>query len=60
VNATKAYITSVATAIDAVTPETAVREVARYALDGRRLTSPTKGINIVKYSNGRVVKMIVK
>jgi hypothetical protein len=60
VNAAKAYITSVATAIDAVTPETAVREVARYALDGRRLTSPTKGINIVKYSNGRVVKMIVK
>lgn len=31
---------------------------AYYALDGRRLTSPQKGINIVKYANGKTVKIL--
>ena len=38
--------------------ETAV-ETARYTLDGRRITAPQKGINIVKYSDGRVRKEVV-
>ena len=35
-------------------------EVARYDIYGRKLTEPTKGINIVKYSNGMVKKVIVR
>ena len=38
--------------------ETAV-ETARYTLDGRRITAPQKGINIVKYSDGRVCKEVI-
>ena len=38
--------------------ETAV-ETARYTLDGRRITAPQKGINIVKYSDGRVRKEVI-
>ena len=38
--------------------ETAV-ETARYTLDGRQITAPQKGINIVKYSDGRVRKEVV-
>lgn len=38
--------------------DTAV-ETARYTLDGRRITTPQKGINIVKYSDGRVSKEVV-
>jgi hypothetical protein len=36
------------------------KEVARYNINGELLTAPTKGINIVKMSDGRVIKMIVK
>lgn len=35
-------------------------EVARYDIYGRQLSSPTLGINIVKYSNGVVKKVIVR
>ena len=34
-------------------------EAERYTLDGRRITTPQKGINIVKYSDGRVSKEVV-
>ena len=34
-------------------------EAVRYTLDGRRITTPQKGINIVKYSDGRVSKEVV-
>ena len=34
-------------------------EADRYTLDGRRITTPQKGINIVKYSDGRVSKEVV-
>ena len=37
-----------------------VHEVARYSLDGMQLSAPVKGINIVKYSNGKTAKVIVK
>lgn len=37
-----------------------VTEVARYSVDGRLLSSPQSGINIVKYSNGKTAKIIVK
>lgn len=35
-------------------------EVARYSLDGRRLNTPQKGVNIVKFSNGKTQKMVVR
>ena len=35
-------------------------EVARYDIYGRKLSAPTPGINIVKYSNGIVKKVIVR
>ena len=35
-------------------------EVARYDIHGRRLNKPTKGINIIKMSNGTTRKEIVK
>ena len=37
-----------------------ITEVSRYALDGQRLDHPRKGLNIVKYSDGTVRKILVK
>ena len=37
-----------------------VHETARYTVDGQFIAAPVKGINIVKYSDGRVVKEVVK
>ena len=34
--------------------------VARYTLDGQLITAPVRGINLVKYSNGRIVKEVVR
>ena len=41
-----------------ITPET--QEIARFAVNGQRLTAPIKGINLVKYSDGTVKKEFVK
>lgn len=49
-----------ATDINKTTISSEVQEVARYSLNGQRLTAPTKGVNIVKYSDGSVRKEIVK
>ena len=49
-----------ATDINKTTVSSEVQEVARYSLNGQRLTAPTKGVNIVKYSDGSVRKEIVK
>ena len=35
-------------------------EVARYTIDGQRISVPEKGINIVKYSDGTARKEFVK
>ena len=43
-----------------IVAEPEVQESARYAVNGQRLTAPVKGINLVKYNNGRVKKEIVK
>lgn len=42
---------------DDVAPAT---EVARYTLNGVKLTAPQKGVNIVKMSNGEVRKVVVR
>ncbi|WP_444354900.1 leucine-rich repeat domain-containing protein [Prevotellamassilia timonensis] len=49
-----------ATNIRNIVAEPEVQKSARYAVNGQRLTAPVKGINLVKYNNGRVKKEIVK
>ena len=48
------------TGIDKVTTAKDAKEISRYSANGQRLTAPTKGLNIVKYSDGSVRKEIVK
>ena len=48
------------TGIDKTTTSTDVEEVARYSVNGQRLSAPTKGLNIVKYSDGSVKKVAVQ
>ena len=49
-----------ATGIDKTTTTTDVEEVSRYSVNGQRLVGPTKGLNIVKYSDGSVKKVVVE
>ena len=49
-----------ATNIRNIVVEPEAQETARSAVNGQRLTAPVKGINLVKYNNGRVKKEIVK
>ncbi len=48
------------TGIDNTMVSSEVKEVSRFSSQGQRLTAPTKGVNIVKYSDGSVRKEIVK
>ena len=48
------------TGIDKTTTSTDVEEVSRYSVNGQRLVGPTKGLNIVKYSDGSVKKVVVQ
>ena len=49
-----------ATGIDKVTNRSDVKEISRYSLTGQRVTSPTKGVNIVVYSDGSIKKVAVQ
>ena len=49
-----------ATGIDKVTTSANVKEVSRYSANGQRLSAPAKGLNIVKYSDGSVKKVVVQ
>ena len=49
-----------ATGIDKVTNRSDVKEISRYSLNGQRVTSPTKGVNIVVYSDGSIKKVVVQ
>ena len=49
-----------ATGIDKVAISADAKEVSRYSVNGQRLSAPSKGLNIVKYSNGRVKKIAVQ
>ena len=48
------------TGIDKITNTADAKEVSRYSVNGQRLSVPTKGLNIVKYSDGRVKKVAVR
>ena len=49
-----------ATGIDKVPNRSNVKEISRYSLNGQRVTSPTKGVNIVVYSDGSIKKVVVQ
>ena len=49
-----------ATGIDKITTSSDDKEVSRYSVNGQRLSTPTKGLNIVKYSDGSVKKVAVQ
>ena len=49
-----------ASGIDKVTTSADAKEVSRYSANGQRLSAPTKGLNIVKYSDGSVKKVVVQ
>ena len=49
-----------ASGIDKVTTSTNAKEVSRYSVNGKRLSAPAKGLNIVKYSDGSVKKVVVQ
>ena len=49
-----------ATGIDKVATSANAKEVSRYSVNGQRLSAPAKGLNIVKYSDGSVKKVVVQ
>lgn len=48
------------TAISSVEDGAEVCEVARYTIDGKRISKPQTGVNVVRYSDGTVKKVVVK
>ena len=48
------------TGIDRVTTSTDAKELSRYSVNGQRLSAPAKSLNIVKYSDGSVKKVVVQ
>lgn len=48
------------TAISSVEDDAEVREVARYTIDGKRISKPQTGVNVVRFSDGTVKKVVVK
>ena len=49
-----------ATGLEKIVTSTDVKEVSRYSVNGQRLSAPTKGLNLVKYSDGSVKKVAVQ
>ena len=49
-----------ATGINNVITSNDAKEHSRYSVNGQRLSAPTKGLNIVKYSDGSVKKVAVQ
>lgn len=49
-----------ATGINNVITSNDAKELSRYSVNGQRLSAPTQGLNIVKYSDGSVKKVAVQ
>lgn len=58
--ATVKVVVTQATGITGTQTSADVREIARYTIDGKRINQPQRGVNIVKYSDGTVKKVVVK
>ena len=57
VNAAKSRVKEYEPSAIRTTGSAAATEAARYSLDGRQLSAPQRGINIVRMSDGRTVKV---
>lgn len=53
------YVETNMTGVEQVSAD-GIDVVSRYSLDGRQLTSPAKGLNIVRMKDGSVRKVIVR
>ena len=60
VNVNECKVTNCETGISNATADGKAVEVARYTANGQQVSQPVKGINIVRYSDGRVVKTVVR
>lgn len=58
-NADKCHISNYS-GIKSITNNGETTEVARYTIDGVKLTAPQQGLNIVKMSDGSTIKVMVK
>lgn len=58
--ATVKVVVTQATGITGTQTSADIREIARYTIDGKRINQPQRGVNIVKYSDGTVKKVVVK
>lgn len=54
------HITPLTGIVDAAQTTGETVEVARYNAAGQRISTPQKGLNIVKLADGRTLKVIVK
>lgn len=60
-NAAKFYLSTDPTGVEGISEnKSELKEVARYTIDGRRISTPQRGLNIVKMSDGSTVKVLVK
>ena len=59
-NCEKVQLNLTPSAIQTVSNDGHISETARYTLDGRRVTAPQRGINIVKMSDGSIRKIMKK
>ncbi len=48
------------TGISNVITSNDTKELSRYSVNGQRLSAPSKGLNIVKYSDGSVKKVAIQ
>ena len=60
-NAAKFYLSNDPAGVEGISEnKSELKEVARYTIDGRRISTPQRGLNIVKMSDGSTVKVLVK
>ncbi len=60
-NAAKFYLSNDPAGVEGISEnKSELKEVARYIIDGRRISTPQRGLNIVKMSDGSTVKVLVK
>ena len=50
----------IANAIEEVKASEVTTEIARYDIHGRKLSTPQRGINIIRYSDGKTKRVVVK
>ena len=60
VNQTNMVEVTTTAGIEDATVDTDNEIVARYNLAGQKIDTAQKGVNIVKYKNGKVVRVVVK